>query len=128
MIRSKSICVFAVIIGLLIGAGSTLAMESTPSSFALEGQKIRYDVALALSTDEPLVIDIPSDSISQASTFQTKSPAKALLLSLVVPGLGQFYNGSRLKAVGFLGVEISTWVLYGKWHGQADDMTAEGCQ
>jgi len=54
-----------------------------------------------------------------------KSPAKAFVLSLAVPGLGQYYYGSRIKPFVFLGAEVGTWVLHLKWHGQADDMTDE---
>jgi len=54
-----------------------------------------------------------------------KSPAKAFLLSLAVPGLGQLYYGSKIKPVLFMGAEITTWVLYFKWHNEGDDITAE---
>ena len=54
-----------------------------------------------------------------------KSPAKAFVLSLAVPGLGQYYYGSRVKPFVFLGAEVGTWVLHLRWHGQADDMTDE---
>ncbi|MBU8934684.1 MAG: hypothetical protein KOO62_11865 [candidate division Zixibacteria bacterium] len=125
MIRSNTICVFAITVGLLMVAGNAAAVQSTTSAFALEGHKIRYDVALALNTDEPLVVDPSSDQIPRPNNFRSKSPAKAFLLSLAVPGMGQLYNGSRFKAVGFLGAEVTSWIFYSKWHGQADDMTAE---
>ena len=37
---------------------------------------------------------------------KTKSPRTAMICSLAFPGLGQFYNGKKFKAVIFLGAEV----------------------
>lgn len=123
MIRFCASCVVASALLMVIGVAQ--AAPPTPLSFALEGQKIRYGVALALNNDELRVEDPLNDHVEQSATYKHKSTAKAFFLSLAVPGLGQFYNGSKLKSVGFLGAEVTSWVLYNKWHSQADDMTAE---
>lgn len=57
--------------------------------------------------------------------YQYKSPGKAFAMSLLVPGLGQYYTGSKIKPVIFLGAEITSWVLYFKWQGEGDDITDE---
>lgn len=43
---------------------------------------------------------------SQTSTVQTKSPGKAVIRSALLPGLGQWYNEQRFKAVLVLGGEL----------------------
>jgi hypothetical protein len=44
-------------------------------------------------------------------------------LSAAVPGAGQFYNGSRIKPLFFLGAEIVAWGLHFKWQGEGNDAT-----
>ena len=45
------------------------------------------------------------------STSGTKSPVIAAVLSLIIPGLGQAYNGNALKGIGiFLGIAIF-WIF-----------------
>ena len=39
-----------------------------------------------------------------------KSPQKAFLLSLLLPGAGQFYTESKTKAKIFVGSEASLWI------------------
>lgn len=52
-----------------------------------------------------------------------KSPLKAFLFSAVLPGAGQFYLGSRLKALVFLGVEATAWGFEAKYRGDGDTRT-----
>jgi hypothetical protein len=62
-------------------------------------------------------------SAAFGSQNKYKSPVKAILLSLAVPGLGQYYYGSKVKSAIFLGTEITAWVLHVKWHSDAQSMT-----
>lgn len=62
--------------------------------------------------------DIGEEEIYQ---FHTKSPFKAFALSLAVPGAGQFYNGSRIKAGTFLAADILLWSGYLVYHGKGKD-------
>jgi len=43
----------------------------------------------------------------------TKSPRKAFLLSLLLPGLGEYYAGETGRAKIFLGTEIGIWTSFG---------------
>jgi len=52
-----------------------------------------------------------------------KSPLKAFLLSAAVPGAGQLYTGSKVKAAAFLGIEALAWTGYIVYHGKGDDRT-----
>jgi hypothetical protein len=49
--------------------------------------------------------------------------AKAGLLSLILPGAGQFYNGDRTKAFVFAGVEAAVWASYLTFHIQGENRT-----
>ncbi|PWB69919.1 hypothetical protein C3F09_09945 [candidate division GN15 bacterium] len=54
-----------------------------------------------------------------------KSPAKAFALSMLIPGLGQYYNGSKLKAAAFLGIEATAWFFELKWHSDGNQLTGD---
>ncbi len=52
---------------------------------------------------------------------QYRSPAKGVLFSAVVPGAGQFYNGSTLKGVAFLVVEAVAIIGHFHFQGRGSD-------
>jgi len=54
-----------------------------------------------------------------------KSPKTAFFLSLLVPGLGELYAGSKTRAAGFMGAEAFTWIAYVSWRGKGNDIKAE---
>jgi hypothetical protein len=53
--------------------------------------------------------------------FHAKSPLKAFAMSLVIPGTGQFYNGSKIKAGTFLAADVLLWGGYLMYHGKGSD-------
>lgn len=54
-----------------------------------------------------------------------KSPGKAFIFSLVVPGLGQYYSGSKWKPLVFLAVEVFGVSQALKYHSDGDELTGE---
>jgi len=50
--------------------------------------------------------------ISDALTQEKNGKTKAFLMSLAVPGLGQYYSGAKGYATFFLGIEIAVWGAY----------------
>ncbi len=54
-----------------------------------------------------------------------KSVPKAVVLSAVVPGAGQFYAGSYIKSLLFLTVEIAAWVVNIRYNKRGDKKDAE---
>lgn len=54
-------------------------------------------------------------AVKEAPAAQTgvKSPGVAALISALVPGAGQIYNGDGLKAVIMCGAEVFSWLLVG---------------
>ncbi|EQB64207.1 MAG: hypothetical protein RBG1_1C00001G1786 [candidate division Zixibacteria bacterium RBG-1] len=53
--------------------------------------------------------------------FKTKSAKKAFLYSLVLPGAGQYYLGSKIKPVVYLGLEAAFWIGYFSYHNKGED-------
>jgi hypothetical protein len=73
----------------------------------------------------PPTFDISGRHAKPGEVLKRKSPTKAFLLSAVIPGSGQFYVGSKIKAGIFLAVEAATWGGYISFTGQGDDKTTE---
>jgi hypothetical protein len=117
------------------------AADSQSPHLAGELQNLRYSFAHAsilqagsdhhltfalTNTDNDTDRDKGSDTvpfIDDISTRSHKSPVKAFLLSLAVPGLGQYYYGSRTKPFAFIGVEAVSWFLHASWHADGNDLT-----
>ena len=129
----RKISVLAAVFSLtLLGVISGVsAIELKQSALEKEFQQVRFEsVTAALKGsragyaalgDEEL--NAPSGSDQSMKPFKRKSPLKAFLLSAVVPGVGQLYNGSRIKPIIFLGAEITSWMMHFKYKGDGDDAT-----
>jgi len=48
--------------------------------------------------------------------FKGKSVKRAFVYSLIVPGAGEFYANSKIKAVLFFGLDATLWTLYFNYH------------
>ena len=116
--------VMAAALAILACAQVCRAVELQPSFFESDLQRLKYHYATAVLTgsgaEVALVEAGDADNLDDASV-KRKSPFKAFLLSAAVPGLGQYYYGSRVKPFIFLGAEITAWGLYFKWHGDGQD-------
>ncbi|HWN80811.1 MAG TPA: hypothetical protein VNM87_01830, partial [Candidatus Udaeobacter sp.] len=55
---------------------------------------------------------------------ERKSPARAFLLSALLPGLGEFYVGSPRGYV-FMGVEAATWITYASYKSSSNSKEDE---
>ncbi len=53
------------------------------------------------------------------------SPVKATIFSAVVPGAGQAYNKSWIKAVAFLAIEVGGWIGNRHYESEGDRLTDE---
>ena len=80
-------------------------------------------LAAELFTLEKLHLDIYTprlaggDAAGQASAEVSAAafnPGKALLLSAIIPGAGQYYAGAKIRAAVYLAVEVAAWgsVIY----------------
>lgn len=63
---------------------------------------------------------VNSQDSTQTVITKSKSPKKAMICSLVFPGLGQLYNGKKLKALVIFGTEcgllVNSITLNQKYH------------
>ncbi len=80
-----------------------------------------YSSILA-KNNKPQSLDMSGNNKADGG-FKRKSPLKAFAYSLVVPGAGQLYTGSKTKALLFLGLEALTWTGHVVYHGKGDDNT-----
>ena len=116
---------FLIILFFTYAKSSPIPKESV---FDNELVKIKYNSLFnnnnpVLASDDNFVVG--NDSVKFLNNHQYKSPAKAFFLSLALPGLGQFYYGSKVKPFIFLGVEATSWAYYFKWHNDGNDITDE---
>ena len=129
------------IVGLTMSLGLLLLLSATPVALAENGasifeselQNIRYNYDYRGSQTDDVIGD-PSgeDDLTLADLAQAdfrppeyKSPGRAFVYSLAVPGLGQLYSGSKIKPLLFLAVEVFGISQALKYHNSGDDMTAD---
>lgn len=117
------------ILAVLLAGSAALAGEGLvpqPSQLENEFQKVRYQFALANSVGaEQGIVMAAVDEFENESSEKVpgqKSPTKAMLMSLAVPGAGQFYYGSKIKSFIFFGAEIAAWSMHIKWHADGVDI------
>lgn len=75
--------------------------------------------------DRPLSADTLEQMILEGGQANEKSPWTAGLLSLAVPGAGQFYTENYIKGAVFLAVDIASWVIAYSYDKKGDDQTTE---
>ena len=108
----------------LVAAGQTGAVEIKSSALEREHQKVKFGLVWESDGDiNNLAYNQGFAAGAASSEYREKSPVKAFLLSLAVPGAGQWYYGSRIKPFVFLGVEVAAWGFHIKFHGDGEDQT-----
>lgn len=111
------------LLGLLSGQVSALELESSPFEQDIASIRMTNSLELAAELDEFDSFDQSDDFVDVDSDLPgKKSPLKAFGLSALVPGLGQLYNGSKIKAISFFGVDVATWALHFSWHADANGL------
>jgi hypothetical protein len=73
-------------------------LELTDSYFVYQGE----------STGETITADVYG--------FKGKSVKRAFLYSLIIPGTGEFYANSKIKAALFFGLDVTFWSFYFNYH------------
>lgn len=111
--------VFVVVLILVIISDNCFAQTEKINRFNLTGT-LAFDSHTSLEK-----YNEQGFAISALQLPERKSPLTAGLLSFVVPGAGQFYNGSLIKSIIFIAIEaavITTAVIYNK---KGNDKTTE---
>ena len=117
----------------LTSIAGAIATVVTSCSLAFAGSQLpvsQFDIDLAqLRLDNSVFAQklLQTQTDNGATVGQTGpkrlSPGKAFVMSLVVPGLGQFYNGSKVKAAGFLALDVTSWLMHFKYRSDGNDLT-----
>lgn len=115
-----------------LGNGSTfIENKDQPFSFqnTLKKSDFEYSQKIFRLTHTPY-LTYQSDSVQGKEIidvygFKGKSVKKAFLYSLIIPGSGEFYAGSKIKAVLFFGLDVTLWALYFNYHGKGKDKEKE---
>ncbi len=111
---------------LLITFGMNIsAIELKPSKLNFEYERLKFDNNRLMLTDNfgDAARKLSADKSMNKNFYTKKSPTKAFLMSLVVPGLGQYYIGDKKKAIVYAGADLVSWLLYFKWDGQGNKLT-----
>jgi uncharacterized protein DUF5683 len=109
--------------------GAVSAIELPESQLELELQSIKTsgtDFIRSYSSDQEDWDEFDIDAEDDGSIFEYeyKSPKKAFLYSLLIPGWGQKYAGSSFwKPLLFFGAEVGSWVGYFSYHNEGEKLT-----
>jgi len=117
-----------VTIFLLVFAWNYAQAGDSPSEFSVEDyfQQLNYGT-YSQFLERHNAFNLESQPVDTLKLNQdvygakTKSTKRAFLYSLILPGAGEFYAESKLKAAAFLGLEALFWVGYFNYDGKGDD-------
>ena len=112
-----------------VRASGGMNEEQIPASLrsplqSLFGQPLAMKAAAAAT---PVAADTEAEGPESSSqnTNAVKSPGKALFLSALLPGTGEYYAGNRKRAAIFLGLEALGWALWSRWDSKGNDVVDE---
>jgi hypothetical protein len=90
---------------------------------AVKGGAVEYARQADFNSEED-EFDIDSGTEEAIYHYEYKSPKKAFLFSLLLPGSGQLYSKSSIwKPIAFLGIEAGAWAGYLKFKADGNDLT-----
>ena len=69
--------------------------------------------------------DQPAGAEGDVLGLEPKSPRRAFLKSLLIPGWGQWYTGNRWKPFLYLGLEAAGWLSWSNFRSKGDDLETE---
>jgi hypothetical protein len=103
---------------LVIKKENTLSITGYLSLIDYQSSQKLYALTQSDSMEKPKVnMDVYS--------FKQKSTKRGFLYSLLIPGAGEFYAGSKIKAALFLGLEAAFWTGYFSYHKKGKDKENE---
>lgn len=107
----------------------TLPIEDQPQDpFGLAQKEFEHYQRFSRLTNFYFVYE--GDSMGAKTTtdvygFKGKSVKRAFVYSLILPGAGEFYAGSKIKAAIFFGLDVTFWALYFNYRGKGKDKEDE---
>jgi len=135
--KLKRFALWAFAASILVVCGSVWASQSEAA--ANGGPLSSYFASLNRPFDSYLEIEEVSPSWAEAKylteepgqleediyAFKPKNTRLAFFYSMLIPGAGEFYAGSKIKPLLFLGLEASLWSGYFVYHGKGNDKEDE---
>jgi hypothetical protein len=123
---------FFVFVLFSIGKASTF-IENKDQSFSFQNNLAQDDFERSqklFNLTHASYLAYESDSVKATQGadvygFKGKSLKRAFLYSLIVPGVGEFYSGSKIKAGLFFGLDVTLWALYFNYRGKGKDKETE---
>lgn len=110
-------------VGIVVAGAIFCNAETTLPTTVLDQELVRMRSDYSIFAEQPQ----PSTDISIAPSSvkmpKRLSPGKAFAMSLLVPGLGQYYNGNKIKAAGFFALDVTSWVLHFKYRSDGNNLT-----
>lgn len=124
-----AVCLLALTLMLCSSGSATtyIQNEEEPFSFRNDLDKAEFEQSMKILrfSQSPFLAQETGTSMGKENVdiygFKGKSLRKAFILSLLVPGSGEFYAGSKIKAAVFLGIDVTLWALYFNYHGKGKD-------
>ena len=108
----------ALVVVVLTAAG--VQAEGLPSILSEEGQAFLVGLRAVEGDADPEPAPMP-----RTETRKDKSSKRAFLLSALVPGLGEWYAGSKKRGLAFLGAEAALVGMWVAWKGKGNDIVEE---
>lgn len=108
---------------LLLGALPLLAGEQPSPHFTGNPRVDFFGSRLILNNTLPALSDSPLLQMTSTPSGEEKTPVVAGLLSLAVPGLGEVYSKSYLKAAAFFAADVVSWIQVYNYNKKGDRQT-----
>ena len=106
----------ALVVAVLIAVG--VRAEGLPSILSEEGQAFLVGLRAVEGDADP-------EPAPRTQARQGKSSKRAFLLSALVPGLGEWYAGSKKRGLAFFGAEAALVGMWAAWKGKGNDLEEE---
>jgi len=103
----------SIILAVLIAAAA-MAQEGVRFQFNQQAFELKQKYAYGQAEES-------ADPAAVAATPMKKHPGKAMLLSAIMPGAGEMYAGSTLKAILFFGLEVGAWAGVAIFQAEGND-------
>ena len=106
----------ALVVAVLTAGG--VRAEGLPSILSEEGQAFLVGLRAVEGDADP-------EPTPHLETRKGKSSKRAFLLSALVPGLGEWYAGSKKRGLAFFGAEAALVIGWAAWKSKGNDLEEE---